>query len=45
MKCVTSKKVAAEDRSEVSCPAYGFRCGIRKRSGAEGYSSGQKELQ
>ena len=29
-----------EDRSDVSCPAYGFRCGIRERSGEEGYSSG-----
>ena len=26
-----------EDRSDVSCPAYGFRCGIRERSGEEGY--------
>ena len=25
-------------------PAYGFRCGIREQSGAEGYSSGDIQL-
>ena len=37
-----------DDRSDVSCPAYGFldgfRCGIREQSGKEGYSSGNKQL-
>ena len=36
LTCVTSKG-GWEDRSDVSCPAYGFRCGIiREQSGAEG---------
>ena len=38
MTCATSKG-GWEDRSDVSCPTYGFRCGIRERSGAEGYSN------
>ena len=33
-----------EDRSDVSCPAYAFRCGIRERSGEEGYSSVENKL-
>ena len=29
LTCATSKG-GWEDRSDVSCPAYGFRCGIRQ---------------
>ena len=40
LTCVTDKG-GWGDRSEVSCPAYGFQSGgrVRERSGAEGYSS------
>ena len=44
LTCATSKG-GWEDRSDVSCPAYGFRCGIREQSGEEGYSSGNIQLQ
>ena len=43
LTCATSKG-GWEDRSDVSCPAYGFRCGIREQSGEEGYSSGDIQL-
>ena len=51
LTCVTGKG-GWEDRSEVSCPAYGFRIPVRHstggsgrvRKGAEGSSSGDKQL-